>query len=172
MMVFKYSKVIHTYLGQKINIHRSSKCLCRVFSSSNNNADAKSAKPFKTDFEFIQKEAKPLPKVNLQEKLKELRQEKKESAVKVKKLNWIDKRILVYMGKYKSIEDVPDQVHFKSDQVSKEDMDAVKAQLQDKGFKYFMSAEYVLTFVCVTVCTLAYVLYYKNEKSLQNVKDI
>jgi len=111
-----------------------------------------------------EKSTQPLPKVNVQDRIKEIRHAKKQSEIKTIKVNWLHKRILVSMGKYKSIEDVPDTVTYKTGDMTDENMAAVKAQMQDKGFKYFMSAEYVLTFVCVILCTTAYVFYMKDKE--------
>ena len=132
------------------------------------------AKEFKSsefEFKIPEKSTQSLPRVNVQERIKEIRHAKKQSLVKTRKLNWLDKRILVSMGKYKSLQDVPDELTYKTGDMTDKNMAAVKAQIQDKGFKYFMSTEYVLTFVCVVLCTTAYVFYLKDKKNEGTVSN-
>lgn len=166
MIFTKQLIVIQNYSA---NMLRYNPCGClvksRTLMCSSNKKTTKQFKSTEFEFKMPDKGNRPLSKVNVQEKIQQIRQAKKKSEIKTRKLNWIDKRILVSMGKYKSIKDVPDEVTYKTGDISKQDMDAVKAHLQDKGFKYFMSTEYVLTFVCVILCTTAYVVYLKDNKA-------
>lgn len=100
------------------------------------------------------------------EKRKEMNLNKK----KVRKLTKIDKMILVFIGKFKNIKDVPDQLTFKTLEKRKELDGEIKHLMLGSVFKYGYFFEYASFFLTFSI--LGYALYnYKKKSKPQEVES-
>nr|CAB3244318.1 VGLUT vesicular glutamate transporter [Phallusia mammillata] len=107
------------------------------------------------------------PAVNVVQRMREERKAEKENKLKTRKLNWLDKRILVRLGKYKRIEDVPDKIVYKSIKAGQEAKNEVRSFLTEKTFRTVMFTDYMLTICCAGLLLLVYFVY-SNSKSSEN----
>ncbi|XP_077967416.1 uncharacterized protein LOC144421077 [Styela clava] len=92
------------------------------------------------------------------ERKKEIHQNKK----KVRKLTRVDKMILVFVGKFENMKDVPDQLTFKTLEKKQEADAEVKHLMLGSVFKYGYFFEYASFFM--TFSLLGYALYYYNKQ--------
>ena len=105
-------------------------------------------------------------------KAKQVHDEAKQESTKPKtrRLRSWDKRILVKLGKYERIEDVPDEITISS----KKDKDLenkVRAEVKEKFFKYGMGIDYTLWMLCLLIAIPVWYMYLNQSKSVDVVKD-
>ncbi|CAK8697567.1 unnamed protein product [Clavelina lepadiformis] len=101
----------------------------------------------------------------VEEIIAEKQQKRKESQQKVRKLYIWDKWILVKMGKYKQISDVPNKIVFRQKKTSKELHDQIRAEMAERGFKGLVGVEYLGWLICIGLCGTAYYAYQHSKKS-------
>ena len=91
---------------------------------------------------------------------------------KVRKLYYWDKWILVKLGKFKSIKDVPDELKLTGSKIGNEELkNKVKSELLETGFKYVYSIDYLLWAFCIAFCVPLFYWYYNNQLDLQPQKN-
>ena len=100
-----------------------------------------------------------------------IKKQKEEESVKPKtrRLYIWDKHILVKLGKYKRVEDVPDEITF-NPKKDKNLEGQVRAELKEKMFKRFIGLDYILWMICILVAAYAYYLYSTQYKSTESSK--
>ena len=76
-----------------------------------------------------------------------------------------DKWILVKLGKYKSISDVPDQVTYAASKIGREEKEKINAEIKEKLFVYGIGVDYMMwIFTFLIGGTALYVYYVKRPQ--------
>jgi len=84
----------------------------------------------------------------------------KQHAPQEKVLTWFDKKMLVALGKFNTVEEVPDKLRYKQadyEALTKEK----KSLVQESGFKYMMGANYIMTILSLCLLAAVYTLHSK-----------
>lgn len=90
---------------------------------------------------------------------------------KVRKLTLFDKVLLVFLGKYKRIQDVPNEITFMPGELNKLEMSNVRDEALEKGFKAVKMFELTSFFLTFGILIFAVSLYASHSKKQSTEKE-
>ena len=165
-------------LHRVLTFHRSWLRQCTCFYSQKSGAPIVKGRTVKRFEQTLDGEAPKITTETHKVKLIDINQvtakreaESAQQQKKIRRLHIWDKWILVKLGKYKKISDVPNEIKISNVKVDRELQSKVRAELQEKGFKYVTGLDYLMWALCLLLTVPIFYLYFvKKPDLLQTAK--